>query len=259
MLCLKLYLTRCRLRKKQGSLDGICAELRRIVDDRESQTVVSVSPAELDELDLKVRSLRTQLRKAEELSNQLVKQQKEIEDRIRRNNSDVNRLKTDLHSAEKENELAVKEGRKVVTQKTVVSPGKKKAAPWGGFVNVVRKSQSAAWEEKFKAMKQKQKQTSEPQPDWAKRAKKETGAIFTVKKSKSKEPVKKDNPEWMQAKLSRKPGSARTAPDKAEDKDKKKPGWTARTQLKKTEKKEETDADVPKRKDWRVDLKRHAN
>ena len=28
---------------------------------------------------------------------------------------------------------------------------------WGGFVNVVRKAQAAAWEDKFKAMKAKQK------------------------------------------------------------------------------------------------------
>ena len=47
------------------------------------------SQQELDELDLKLRSLRTQLRKAEENSNLLAKQKKELEEKIKKNTNDV--------------------------------------------------------------------------------------------------------------------------------------------------------------------------
>lgn len=47
------------------------------------------SQQELDELDLRLRSLRTQLRKAEELSTQLGKQKREIDEKIEKNKRDV--------------------------------------------------------------------------------------------------------------------------------------------------------------------------
>ncbi|KAJ7371007.1 hypothetical protein OS493_028626 [Desmophyllum pertusum] len=108
------------------------------------------SQQELDELDLKLRSLRTQLRKAEENSNQLAKQKRELEEKTKKNTNDINRLRTEVKKTEDENNLLIKEGKKSAPQRTVK----------GNFVNVVRKAQAAAWEEKFMAMKAKQKESN---------------------------------------------------------------------------------------------------
>lgn len=62
--------------------------MRRIVEEREAKTMPA-SQQELDELDLKLRSLRTQLRKAEEASTQLAKQKKELEEKTKKNTNDV--------------------------------------------------------------------------------------------------------------------------------------------------------------------------
>ena len=75
----------------EAILEGLAAELRRIVEEREAKNVPA-SQQELDELDLKLRSLRTQLRKAEEACNVLAKQKRELEDKITKNNNDVGRL-----------------------------------------------------------------------------------------------------------------------------------------------------------------------
>jgi len=71
-------------------LEGLADEFRRIVEQREAKgQMVSVSAAELDELDLKVRSLRTQVRKCEETNNQLTKQKREIDDKLKKNENEV--------------------------------------------------------------------------------------------------------------------------------------------------------------------------
>ena len=72
----------------EAILEGLANELRRIVEEREAKSVPA-SQQELDELDLKLRSLRTQLRKAEENSNVLAKQKKELEEKIKKNTNDV--------------------------------------------------------------------------------------------------------------------------------------------------------------------------
>lgn len=75
--------------------------MRRIVEEREAKNVPA-SQQELDELDLKLRSLRTQLRKAEEASNQFAKQKRELEEKMKKNTNDVSLTlillsKSDLH------------------------------------------------------------------------------------------------------------------------------------------------------------------
>lgn len=72
----------------EAILEGLAIELRRIVEEREAKNIPA-SQQELDELDLKLRSLRTQLRKAEEASVQLAKQKKEIEEKTTKNANDV--------------------------------------------------------------------------------------------------------------------------------------------------------------------------
>lgn len=72
-------------------MEGLAEEFRRVVEQREAKgQMVAVSAAELDELDLKVRSLRTQVRKAEETNNQLVKQKREIDEKLKKNENEVN-------------------------------------------------------------------------------------------------------------------------------------------------------------------------
>lgn len=80
----------------EAILEGLAAELRRIVEEREAKNVPA-SQQELDELDLKLRSLRTQLRKAEENSNVLAKQKRELEEKIKKNTNDVSCFTTLLH------------------------------------------------------------------------------------------------------------------------------------------------------------------
>lgn len=75
----------------EAILEGLAAELRRIVEEREAKNVPA-SQQELDELDLKLRSLRTQLRKAEEASTQLAKQKKELEEKMTKNTKDVSQV-----------------------------------------------------------------------------------------------------------------------------------------------------------------------
>ena len=75
----------------EAILEGLAAELRRIVEEREAKNVPA-SQQELDELDLKLRSLRTQLRKAEEASTQLAKQKKELEEKMANNTRNVSQV-----------------------------------------------------------------------------------------------------------------------------------------------------------------------
>ena len=72
----------------EAILEGLANELRRIVEEREAKNIPA-SQQELDELDLKLRSLKTQLRKAEEAATQLGKQKREIEEKIKKNTNDV--------------------------------------------------------------------------------------------------------------------------------------------------------------------------
>lgn len=80
----------------EAILEGLASELRRIVEEREAKNVPA-SQQELDELDLKLRSLRTQLRKAEENSNVLAKQKRELEEKIKKNTNDVSCFTTLFH------------------------------------------------------------------------------------------------------------------------------------------------------------------
>ena len=86
----RLYCSFCclLLHSIEAILEGLANELRRIVEEREAKNVPATQQ-ELDELDLKLRSLRTQLRKAEEASNQLAKQKKEVDEKIEKNKRDV--------------------------------------------------------------------------------------------------------------------------------------------------------------------------
>ena len=72
----------------EAILEGLANELRRIVEEREAKNEPA-SKEELDALDLKLRSLRTQLRKAEENSNALAKQKRELEEKMKKNTNDV--------------------------------------------------------------------------------------------------------------------------------------------------------------------------
>lgn len=72
----------------EAILEGLANELRRIVEEREAKSVPA-SQQELDELDLKLRSLRTQLRKAEETANLLAKQKKDLDEKVKKNTNDV--------------------------------------------------------------------------------------------------------------------------------------------------------------------------
>jgi len=236
--------------KKAAILEGLAEEFRRVVEQREAKgQMVAVSAAELDELDLKVRSLRTQVRKAEETNNQLVKQKREIDEKHKKNENELNKLRSDLQKAEAENELAIKEGKKVAP-KLPSARGAKKASPWGGFVNVVRKAQAAAWEDKFKAMKAKQK-GSEPKPEWMTKVKKPENPLIGIGKkppSAAQKPAEK-KPQWSQTKL-KKGGKE----DKGAEKEKR-PDWSARS-LKKSEKGgHDEDEPASKRHDWREGLK----
>lgn len=72
----------------EAILEGLANELRRIVEEQEAKNEPA-SKEELDALDLKLRSLRTQLRKAEENSNALAKQKRELEEKMKKNTNDV--------------------------------------------------------------------------------------------------------------------------------------------------------------------------
>lgn len=72
----------------EAILEGLANELRRIVEEREAKNMPA-SQQELDELDLRLRSLRTQLRKAEDQANVLAKQKKELEEKVKKNTNDV--------------------------------------------------------------------------------------------------------------------------------------------------------------------------
>ena len=72
----------------EAILEGLANELRRIVEEREAKNVPATQQ-ELDELDLKLRSLRTKLRKAEELTTQLAKQKREVDEKIQKNTREV--------------------------------------------------------------------------------------------------------------------------------------------------------------------------
>ena len=78
----------CSLLLTEAILEGLANELRRIVEEREAKNMPA-SQQELDELDLKLRSLRTQLRKAEEATNHLAKQKKELDEKIQKNSKEV--------------------------------------------------------------------------------------------------------------------------------------------------------------------------
>lgn len=62
--------------------------MRNIVEEREAKSR-PVTQVEMDELDLKIRSLKTQLRKQEETKVQLQKQKRELDDKMQRNESTV--------------------------------------------------------------------------------------------------------------------------------------------------------------------------
>jgi len=188
----------------------------------------------------------------------LAKQKKEIEEKTTKNANDINRLRTEVKRTEEENNRLIKEGKKVAPQRT-----QKKALPpkKGNFVNVVRKAQAAAWEEKFMAMKAKQKEAnkmSEELMSKMNRVKRTDSPLLTGLK-KDKKSKKKDDtdaaPAWTKSQL--KKGGAKPWGDDKKDRGEKKPDWSGRVALKKTEKKDIGDlGGETKRQDWREGLKK---
>jgi len=226
-------------------LTALTEELYKIVEERENK-VIPLSKEEQDEYETKLRNFRVQLRKAEETATELQKQKTELDAKLKKNDEEIQRCRRQLRSAEDEMERAIKEGKKKAPTKA--RPRRQKKEKAGGFASVVRKAQSAAWEEKFMKMREKAKGE---QPEWAKKKKETINPMLLKGKSKEKGHAG-DKPGWSST------GLRKAEKTGAGEAGKAKPEWQKKS-LKKTEHGKElfeSEDFRSRRVDWKVDLKR---
>lgn len=229
--------------RKRRIIDSLIDRLYELAEEREAKTKPAsktassgVSSADASGLDLKVRSLRTRLRNSENATQTLAKQQKEIEQKIQINHSEVERLRKESATAEEEYNEALKSG--AISDEPVKRGRGAGAGKGSGFFDVVKKAQSSLWEDKFRAFKEKQRESSAGQPQWVNNLKKSDSHIIGTTVMKRDDPDKKkaEKASWQNQPKVHKAVIDPRAKKEVEPTGAKKPAWSG-VSLKKAEKK----------------------
>jgi len=130
----------------------------------------------MEDFELYLRSIRAKVKTADDKLNGLLKQKKDIDEKVAAAEKEANDKKKIVTDAETEKENAVKENRDPVLPKDFIIP-KKLGAAKAGMAGLVMKASAGAWEDKFAAMRSKKK--SDKGPGWAKK-KDNTSALLSV-------------------------------------------------------------------------------
>lgn len=228
--------------RKRRIIDSLIDTLYELAEQKEAKSKPppsaassGSSTADVSALDLKVRSLRTRLRNAENATSTLAQQQKDVEVKIKLNHQEIERLKKEYASAEEEYNEAVKNGG-------VPAEAPKRGRGAGGgkssaFFDVVKKAQSSLWEDKFRAFKEKQKGTATNQPQWVNNLKKSDSHIIGTTVMKREDPEKKkEKAAWQNQPKLHKAVIDPRAKKEVEPTGAKKPAWSG-VSLKKAENK----------------------
>ncbi|CAB4030542.1 Hypothetical predicted protein, partial [Paramuricea clavata] len=227
--------------RKRRIIDSLIDRLYELAEERDAKnkpaakTATSgASTADISSLDLKVRSLRTRLRNAENATESLAKQQKDVEMKIKLNHQEVERLRKEYAASEAEYNEAIKNGAVVPeAPKRGRGTGAGKGA---GFFDVVKKAQSSLWEDKFRAFKEKQRESASNQPAWVNNLRKSDNIIGTTVMKREDPEKKKEKAAWQNQPKLHKAVIDPRAKKEAEPAGAKKPAWSG-VSLKKAEKK----------------------
>lgn len=236
-----------RKRVQQAILDGM-AKYAEQKFGRKRQAPKSGKPrSAMDDYEIYLRSLKAKIKTSQDRLNVVLKQKKEIDEKLRKAEEEKGKNEKTLREAEEERDTAEVEGRDPKLPSGFIVPQTaKKAAAGSGFANLVMKASAQLWEDKFMAMRAK-KGGSDGQPEWMNKTKSRDKVLVNVGKKPTHKKEDDNKPAWG-ANLKKSEPRRRAGEPKGEDSSQ--PAF-AKVGLRKTQKKDDEDEQGSKKVDWK--------
>jgi len=201
----------------------------------------------MDDYEIYLRSLKAKIKTGQDRVNVVLKQKKEIDEKLKKAEDEKAKHEKTLRDAEEEKENAEMEGREPKLPSGFVVPQTaKKAASGSGFANLVMKASAQLWEDKFMAMRAK-KGGSDGQPEWMNKTKSRDKVLVNVGKKAGHKKEEEQKPAWG-ANLKKSEPRKRIGEPKGDDGSQ--PAF-AKVGLRKTQRKEDDDETGSKKVDWK--------
>ncbi|XP_065070672.1 transcriptional regulator ATRX homolog isoform X2 [Rhopilema esculentum] len=235
-----------RKRVQQAIIDGMTKYAEQKFGRKKAAPKGGKTRSTMDDYDIYLRSLKTKIKTSQDRLNVVLKQKREIDEKVKKAEADVEKQEQNFRDAEDEKKVAEREGRDPKLPSGFIIPQTaKKAVAGAGFANLVMKASAQLWEDKFMAMRAK-KGGSEDQPEWLAKSKRSDKILVNVgKKGHKKEEEQK--PAWS---TNLKKAEPRRKVEAKHDDGGKQPAF-ATVSLRKTTKKEEDEEAATKKVDWK--------
>lgn len=240
-----------RKRVQQAILDAM-AKYAEHKFGRKRAAPKSSKPANaMDDYEIYLRSVKAKIKTSNDRLNAILKQKKDIDEKVTKAEKEVHKNEDTLREAEEERNVAEAEGRDPkLPQGFVVPQTAKKAAAGSGFANLVMKASAQLWEDKFMAMRAK-KGGNEGQPEWMNKTKSRDKVLVNVGKKPGHKKDDQDKPAWG-ANLKKSEPRRRGGGDSRSD-DKSEPAF-AKVGLRKTARKDDDEEQGSKKVDWKEQM-----
>jgi len=236
-----------RKRVQQAIIDGMAKYAESKFGRKRQAPKAGKGRTAMDDYEIYLRSLKAKIKTSQDKVNVVLKQKKEIDEKLKKAEADKAKNENTLREAEEEREIAESEGRDPKLPSGFVVPQTaKKAAAGSGFANLVMKASAQLWEDKFMAMRAK-KGGSDGQPEWMNKTKSRDKVLVNVGKKKTAK-EEENKPAWG-ANLKKSEPRRKGVEPKQEDNAQ--PAF-AKVGLRKTQRKDDDDDDAHSKKvDWK--------
>eukprot|EP00795_Rhopilema_esculentum_P011511 gene11511-21728_t len=229
-------------RVQQAIIDGMTKYAEQKFGRKKAAPKGGKTRSTMDDYDIYLRSLKTKIKTSQDRLNVVLKQKREIDEKVKKAEADVEKQEQNFRDAEDEKKVAEREGRDPKLPSGFIIP---QTVAGAGFANLVMKASAQLWEDKFMAMRAK-KGGSEDQPEWLAKSKRSDKILVNVgKKGHKKEEEQK--PAWS---TNLKKAEPRRKVEAKHDDGGKQPAF-ATVSLRKTTKKEEDEEAATKKVDWK--------
>eukprot|EP00794_Sanderia_malayensis_P018296 gene18296-20119_t len=225
-------------RIQQAILDGMAKYAEQKFGRKRQAPKASKARNAMDDYEIYLRSVKAKIKTCQDKINVVVKQKREIDEKLKKAEEEKEKQEKILQDAEDEKDAAEVEGRDPKLPSGFIVPQTaKKAAAGSGFANLVMKASAQLWEDKFMAMRAK-KGGSDGQPEWMNKTKSRSDKVLVnVGKKPGHKKEEEQKPAWG---ANLKKAEPRRKIGEPKNDDGSQPAF-AKVGLRKTQKKEEDD------------------
>ena len=236
-----------RKRVQQAILDGMAKYAEQKFGRKRAAPKSSKPASAMDDYEIYMRSVKAKIKTSNDRLNAVLKQKRDIDEKVSKAEKEVQKNEQILRDAEDEKDVAESEGRDPKLPSGFVVPQQaKKAAAGSGFANLVMKASAQLWEDKFMAMRAK-KGGNEGQPEWMNKTKSRDKVLVNVGKKPGHKKEEEHKPSWganLKKSEPRRRGGDSKSDDRAE------PAF-AKVGLRKTARKDDEEEQGSKKVDWK--------